>query len=118
MVASRSRATLVTSTSTTCVSWAPVCNESTIRSAMILRSRLIFSVVPRRGEGVTAGADPEPAPPDAGAAGAAAAGAGASLALAASSTSCLRIRPPTPEPDTEERSTLCWLASLRTRGVT
>ncbi len=115
----RRRAIWVTSTSTTGVSWAATCSDSTIRSAMILRSRLIFSVVPRFGSGVTLGAG---APPDA-ACGrrvpADAAGAAwVSCDRAASSTSCLRIRPPTPDPVTVARSTLCWAASLRTSGVT
>src|SRR6478735_3286209 len=48
---SRMRAMLVTSTSTTWVSWAEVWRESTIRSAMILRRREIFSVLPRSGDG-------------------------------------------------------------------
>src|SRR5690349_22443304 len=47
---SRSRAIRVTSTSMTVVSWAEVCNEETIRWAITLRNRLIFSVVPRRAE--------------------------------------------------------------------
>src|SRR6478735_5311753 len=48
---SRIRAMLVTSTSTTWVSWAEVCSDSRIRSAMILRRREIFSVLPRSGDG-------------------------------------------------------------------
>ena len=47
---------LVTSTSITWVSWADVCSDSTIRLAMTLRSREIFSVVPRSGDGRDAGA--------------------------------------------------------------
>ena len=44
---SRSRAIFVTSTSTTVVSCADVCSDSTMRWAMSRRSRVIFSVVPR-----------------------------------------------------------------------
>ena len=44
---SRNREMRVTSTSTTVVSWAETCSDSTIRRAMVLRSRVIFSVVPR-----------------------------------------------------------------------
>ena len=108
----------MTSTSTTWVSCAEVCSESTIRSEMILRSRETFSVVPRSGEGVGAAAAAG-CPVDAVGAVADAAGASAaSAALAASRTSCLRIRPPTPVPATVARSTPCWVASLRTSGVT
>src|SRR3954454_9708355 len=98
----RSREMFVTSTSTTVVSWAEVCSDSTIRLAITLRSLVIGSVLPRNGLGWEAGA-----PVDAGgdegadAAGAASAGAGACAFLAASSTSCLRIRPPTPVPVTD-----------------
>src|SRR4051812_18080969 len=90
---------------------------------MILRSRLIFSVVPRRESGVIvggvtpAGDVPAPVGPLTGAA-AAAGWAACSAWRAASRTSCLRIRPPTPEPVTVDRSTSCWAASLRTSGVT
>ena len=120
----RSRATLVRSTSTTVVSCADTCSDSTIRDAITLRSRDIFSVVPRCGatDGFAAGADA------AGALGADAAGAcgsgsgsGSAAFLAASAaarTSCLRIRPPTPVPVSEDRSTPCSDASLRTSGVT
>ena len=43
---SRSREMRVTSTSTTVVSWAETWSDSTIRRAIVLRSRVIFSVVP------------------------------------------------------------------------
>ena len=98
----RSRATLVRSTSTTVVSWAETCSDSTIRVAMTLRSRVIFSRVPRLAE---TRSRRSAAPPAArrrwGGRAAAAAGAAAAAALAvsaASRTSCLRIRPPTPVP--------------------
>ena len=42
---------VVRSTSTTVVSWAETCSDSTMRAAMTLRSRDIFSVVPRSGDG-------------------------------------------------------------------
>src|SRR6476620_5973381 len=74
----RRRATLVRSTSTTVVSWAETCSDSTMRVAMTLRSLVIFSRVPRFGEtdAVALGAVEDAAA--AGAAGAAAAaGAGA-----------------------------------------
>ena len=122
------------STSTTVVSWALVCSDSIIRVAMTLRSRLIFSVVPRRDAGTVevvaaAGADAAAGAAGAGAAAgaagwaaawAAAVGAGAVVPClaAASSTSCLRILPPTPVPATVARSTSCWAAILRTSGVT
>src|SRR6478752_418812 len=48
---SRSRAIDVTSTSTTVVSWAETCSDSTIRLAITLRSRVIGSVLPRSGLG-------------------------------------------------------------------
>src|SRR6476659_4943361 len=67
---SRSRAIDVTSTSTTVVSWAETCSDSTIRLAITLRSRVIGSVLPRSGLGADGAAA---APVDA--AGAAAAGA-------------------------------------------
>src|SRR5215218_6750243 len=44
---SRSRAIRVTSISITVVSWADVWSDSTIRVAISLRRRVIFSVVPR-----------------------------------------------------------------------
>ena len=120
----RSRATLVRSTSTTVVSWAETCSDSTMRCAMTLRSRDIFSRVPRLSETAAAAAGAPP-PDAAGAVGAAAAGAAgsgwaaAALAFsAASRTSCLRIRPPIPVPVRLPRSTECWAASLRTSGVT
>src|SRR6187402_665709 len=106
---SRYAATRVTSTSTTVVSWAMVCIETTARSATTLRSRDIGTVVPRSGE-VSSGVA-------AGAAAGAAAGDGAGV-LAASRTSCLRIRPPTPVPVREPRSMPLSCASLRTIGVT
>src|SRR5690606_22919299 len=102
---SRKAATLVTSTSTTEVSWAEACMEATARSAMILRSRDIGTVVPRSSE------------TSATAAGAAAAGA-ASVAWLAGARSSLRMRPPTPVPVTVLRSMPRSLASLRTSGVT
>ena len=112
---------VVTSTSITWVSWADVCSESTMRSAMILRRRETFSVVPRSGDGAPLGAA-EPAAAGAAAAGAAAGAAGCWAccwaAAAASRTSCLRMRPPTPVPVTAARSTPCWEAILRTSGVT
>ena len=52
---SRSLAIAVTSASTTVVSWAEVCSDSTIRCAMTCRARDIRSVVPRRLEGTMAG---------------------------------------------------------------
>src|SRR4051795_4349246 len=57
---SRSREIDVTSTSITVVSWALTRSDSTIRCAITLRSRVIGSVLPRRGDGVgaeAAGAD-------------------------------------------------------------
>ena len=110
---SRSLAILVTSTSSTLVSCADTCSDSTMRAAMTLRNRLIFSVVPRFGETLTWTV--EAAGPGA------LAGAGATTTVAAaaeSRTSCLRIRPPMPVPLIEERSTLLSLASFRTNGVT
>ena len=107
-------ATLVLSTSWTCVRCAEVCNDSTMRVAITLRSRLNDSVWPRRGLGVAVGAGADGV---LGADGGAAA-AGAFAASAAASTSCLRIRPPTPVPWTDARSTPCSAAILRTSGVT
>ena len=123
---SRSRAILVTSTSTTVVSWADTCSDSTMRWAMTRRRRVIFSVVPRLAAALAPGwLDGRPATPPA-RGGGRRRGAGSGLrrlgcacwALAASSTSCLRIRPPTPVPVTAARSTPCSPASLRTSGVT
>lgn len=88
----RRAATFVTSTSTTVVSCAVDCIETTARSAMTLRRRDMDSLVPRSGEasrGFRVGALEVAVPP----------------LSAASSTSCLRMRPPTPVPDTVERST-------------
>jgi len=122
----RSRATLVTSTSTTVVSCACVCRASTMRSAMIWRSRLAFSVVPRSGDTAGTGAalvadEAGAAATGAGAAAWAAASAAAwraaSAFAAASSTSSLRMRPPTPVPASVDASTPFSAASLRTRGV-
>src|SRR3954451_1092178 len=80
----RSREMFVTSTSTTVVSWAEVCSDSTIRLAITLRSLVIGSVLPRNGLGWEAGAEGG----DEGADAAGAASAGASCAfLAASRTS-------------------------------
>src|SRR6185312_6969625 len=122
----RSRAIRVTSASTTVVSCALVCSDSVIRLAMTPRSRDIFSVRPRSGDGSTRGGASAGAP--AGAAAAArpllVAGSGSACGWvswrdrAASSTSCLRIRPPTPVPRMPARSTSCSAASLRTSGVT
>ena len=98
----------MTSTSTTVVSWAETCSDSTMRRAIVLRSRVIFSVVPRFGE--SAAGAPARAPTAAGAwrrGGGAAPGSGALAASAAASTSCLRMRPPMPVPVTEPRSTPC-----------
>ncbi len=117
----------MTSASTTVVSCALVCSDSVIRLAMTPRSRDIFSVRPRSGDGSTRGAAAAGA--SAGAAAAAArpllvAGSGSACGWvawrdrAASSTSCLRIRPPTPVPRMPARSTSCSAASLRTSGVT
>ncbi len=104
------------------VSWADTCSDSTIRFAITLRSRVIFSVLPRSGLGET-GADLSAAGCCAAggaceAAGAAGSSGFAFAAAAASSTSCLRIRPPTPLPSSEVRSTPCSAAILRTSGVT
>ncbi|MCY1558683.1 hypothetical protein D9M68_956400 [compost metagenome] len=109
----RSLAILVMSTSWTCVSWVEMSRDSRMRRAMTWRMRGAFCTVPRSDEAAaeTGAAVAEDA-------GAAAAGAGAALASAAAITSCLRMRPPTPVPVREEMSTPCWLASLRTRGVT
>ncbi len=119
LAASRWRAIEVTSTSTTVVSWAAVCSDSTIRVAITLRSRDIFSVLPRSGLGAGTPVD-WPAGSAAGASAQRRCGSARGLAssAAASMTSCLRIRPPTPVPVTEARSTSCWAASLRTSGVT
>src|SRR5215470_15291189 len=51
---SRSRVIAVTSASTTVVSWAEVCSDSTMRRAMSCRARDIRSVVPRSVEGTMA----------------------------------------------------------------
>src|SRR6056297_308817 len=112
----RRAAIRVTSTSTTVVNCALVCSDSTMRSAITRRNRLIFSVRPRSADGSlgatvaagTAGAD------------SLAAGGAAALFLAstAARTSALRIRPPTPEPEMVARSMSLSAASLRTSGVT
>src|SRR6476619_2495861 len=73
----RSRATFVRSTSTTVVSWADTCSDSTMRVAMTLRRRLIFSRVPRFGETAALVVGGDVAAAGADAAGADAAGAGA-----------------------------------------
>jgi hypothetical protein len=124
---------LVTSTSTTVVSCADTCSDSTIRAAMVWRNRLIFSVRPRAAPGtplgstwvvgasVVAGAlgvDAAGATDEADAAAAAASARAAAARSAAASTSDLRMRPPTPVPAMVLRSTPCSLASLRTSGVT
>ena len=131
---SRSRAIFVTSASTTVVSCAETCSDSTIRLAMTWRGLDIRWVVPRSAEAATAGrlgAAGAPGTPGA-AAGAAGAGCAAACAAAASaaaasaarcwraasSTSCLRTRPPTPVPVTDSSGTECSTASLRTSGVT
>ena len=113
---SRSREMRVTSTSTTVVSWAETCSDSTIRRAIVLRSRDIFSVVPRL-RGSTARRR-EPTRPVPGPPAAAGSGSGALAASAAARTSCLRMRPPMPVPVTEARSMPWSAASLRTSGVT
>ena len=125
----RREATRVTSTSTTVVSCAEVRSESIMRSAMIWRRRLIFSVLPRSvvstaGRAGAAGAGAA-GPAGVAGAGADAAAARASAALLVSSaaaaafwTSSLRMRPPTPVPLTAARSTPLSRASLRTIGVT
>ena len=65
LIRPRKAAMRVTSTSTTVVSWADVCNDSTMRSAMTRRSLLIFSVRPRSADGsavavaVAVAAEPE-----------------------------------------------------------
>ena len=115
---SRSREMRVTSTSTTVVSWADTWSDSTIRRAMVLRSRDIFSVVPRLDADGEAAAAAGAAAVGACAAGAAGSGSGALAASAAASTSCLRMRPPMPVPVTVERSMPASAASLRTSGVT
>src|SRR6478672_2824778 len=83
----RRRATFVRSTSTTVVSWAETCSDSTMRVAITLRRRVIFSRVPRLGETGVAQvvARTEAAGADAAAIGAAGAGAGALIAGLASS---------------------------------
>src|SRR4051794_14245975 len=84
----------VTSASTTVVSWALISSDSTIRLAMTVRSRDIFSVRPRRAEsGVAAGEGVFDAAGEAAAAGAEAGWAGLSAAARAA---LLRVRPPTP----------------------
>src|SRR4051812_37256188 len=82
----------VTSASTTVVSWALTCSDSTMRRAMTARSRDIFSVRPRTevsgmaaGDGVRGGG--------ADAAGAAEGGAGLS---GAAGGACVRVRAPAP----------------------
>src|SRR6056297_1233989 len=52
----RKAAIRVTSTSTTVVNCALVCSDSTMRSAITRRRRLIFSVRPRSGDGSLDGA--------------------------------------------------------------
>ena len=106
---SRNVASLVTSTSTTVVSWAVDCIDATARSASTLRRRDIGCVVPRSGETSTRRRSGR---------GGAALAAGADAASAALSTSSLRMRPPTPVPFTEARSTPCCWARRRTSGVT
>ena len=116
---SRSLAIRVTSTSTTVVSCAETCSDSTIRRAMTRAhagsasrcGRAAGSAAGfgrrrggRGGRGGRRGGRRRPWPPAA--------------FSAASSTSCLRIRPPTPVPVSEARSTPCSAASLRTSGVT
>ena len=132
---SRSLAIFVTSASTTVVSCAEICSDSTIRLAMTWRGRDIRWVVPRSADAATAGrlgAAGAAGTPAGAAAGAAAAGCAAACAAAASaaaasaarcwreasSTSCLRMRPPTPVPLIDSSGTACSAASLRTSGVT
>src|SRR3984885_2578737 len=77
---SLSLAIAVTSASTTVVSWAEVCSDSTMRCAMTWRDRDSFSVLPRRLDGTIAGRPVSAAgagPALAAAAGAAAGAAGA-----------------------------------------
>ena len=119
----RIREMSVRSTSTVAVSWAETCSDSTIRLAMVLRSRDIFSVVPRSvARARPPAASPRRPEPSAARGGSGSGRPAASAAFlassAAASTSCLRTRPPTPVPVTEDRSTLCSAASLRTSGVT
>ena len=106
----------MTSASTTVVSCALTCRDSTIRLAMTARRRDIFSVRPRTEvSGLAAGDGVRPA----GAPPAAAAPGGLRPAFsAAASTSCLRIRPPTPLPDTDAEVDAVLAASRRTSGVT
>jgi len=100
-----------------------------MRFAMTFRSRDIFSVFPRRGEGAAVAFGAALASAACGASVAAVGFASAvfrssaafrssSAFRAASRTSSLRIRPPTPVPESEPRSTPLSLASLRTIGVT
>ncbi len=125
MARSRSLVIAVTSASTTVVSWAEVCSDSTIRRAMSCRARDSRSVVPRSVDGsiALAGAAGAGAAawlagcPSAAGAAAAAAGCCSRCTRAASITSCFRIRPPTPVPATVARFTPCSAASLRTSGV-
>ena len=112
---SRSREMRVTSTSTTVVSCAETCSDSTMRRAIVLRRRDIFSVVPRLESSLGAAAAAAAGAPAAGACGA---GSGAFAASAAARTSCLRMRPPMPVPVTDARSMPWSAASLRTSGVT
>ena len=111
---SRKRAIFVTSTSITVVNWALTCSDSTILTAITLRRRDIFTLVPRSGETETAAALVV--------AGADATGAGADATGAAgrasASTSSRRILPPIPVPVTCARLTPSSVASLRTSGVT
>src|SRR5229473_1888779 len=82
---SRSRAMAVTSASTTVVSCAEVCSDSTMRRAINCRARDIGSVVPRSLEGSTGRRDGV-AGPDGLAAGAAAATAAAGAAADGAAT--------------------------------
>ena len=95
-----------------------------MRSAMTLRRRDIFSVLPRNGEagaaclGVLAAGAEFATAAGADAAAGAATGVLAGRDATAASMSCLRMRPPTPVPVTVLKSMLLSDASLRTMGVT
>ena len=104
----------------TVVSCALTCRDSTIRAAITLRSRDIFTVVPRSGETGTVDVLRWAGASDATGAETAGAETGATGAAfgAADCTSSLRIRPPTPVPVTLARFTPSSEASLRTIGVT
>ena len=115
---SRSRAILVTSTSTTVVSCAETCSDSTIRWAMTLRSRDIFSVVPRSAATSRRPAAAAPPEPAAGPRGGSRRGGGL-LAAFGGVEHVLLADPATDAGAGDvERSTPCSVASRRTSGVT